>query len=724
MRLRRLLPLGLALLVCAPAEAQTLSDHGVTATVDAGHVTLANGEIGRTWERAAFGSRIAGLTAAGPDFTLTIAGQALPSTDFAVTGVTLAPADKGGVRVTMALASATFPLLTATRTVEAYPGIAGFRTQTTLASPVPLLLSAATIDEVHVGDRALPVIHAFRAGADWRGESDWEGPEYGSLGDAHAGDWRDTRTGERGAVLSAPGEWITTALPDRRTVFSVLERNDFPSSRALYDGESASTRVDFTRDVISLGPLEESGHAENPLDQTAGRGRLITAAGLALPATFTGAGREADDEAWQFHRYLVDQRIDPYPRDVVFNTDGTDDDVISTGAKDDVDLAVVRQIAPVARRLGADVFTLDDGWQAASGDWEPDSPQHPEPRGKFAPRFPDDSFAAVREAIAPMKLGLWMSPMSFNPASETFRAHPEWACAPVGAATGAANLLTPDDGSNEAGLGIWSTGYLDHLEARLREAITEWHVRLFKFDFLVWLDCAGSNDLYEMHDRFLALIDELRADFPGVAFAIDETNDYRLFPFESVVRGPTWFTNGGPGVAQVLHNTWSLSPWVPAQALGQKVLTGAQRNGQPASTAVAATLLNEQMISDDLRDAAWTPQLLDEARTWLDWGKAHREDYLSGVVYPLLADPLDGKHWTALQSWNPETGRGALLAFRQDDPRETVTVALRNVPDGDYELRAAPDDAVVGTFSAAQLRDGIAVAAPSRGARVLTIERR
>jgi alpha-galactosidase len=323
-----------------------------------------------------------------------------------------------------------------------------------------------------------------------------------------------------------------------------------------------------------------------------------------------------------------------------------------------------------------------------------------------------------------MKLGLWMSPMEFNAASDTYKAHPEWACAPLGHALALYSASDPDSSSNEAGLGAWSTAYLAHLEERLRDAIANWHVKLFKFDFLVWLDCAGSNDLYEMHDQFLALIDRLRADFPDVAFSIDETNDYRLFPFESTLRGPTWFTNGGPSVAQVLHNTWTLSPWIPAFSIGQKVLTGAQRNGQPVSTAVAATLLNEQMISDDLRDKAWTPALIDEARTWLDWGKAHRAAYLSGVVYPLLADPLSGKAWTALQSWDPDTGRGALLAFRQDDARDSVAVALRNVGDGDYDVRAAPDDALVGTYSAAQLRDGITVSAPPRGAQVLTITRR
>lgn len=737
MPLRRVLPLVLVLLSAPSAGAETYSDRGVTAEVTPERVTLANALVSRTWTRAAFASTLVDRrgrdhtwSSGQPDFTLAVAGQDVSSADFAADAVTVTPLPRGGLRVVFRLRHAVLAL-TATRTVEVYPGVAGFRTQMTVASPVPLMLSSFTLDEIAAGGSVTPTIHAFRAGADWRGESNWQGPEFGSIGDAHAGDWRDTRSGLAGEPLAAPGEWISAVTGDR-SAFQVLERNDFPSSRARYDGKVATTRVDFTRDILSLGPLEETGHVENPREEEAGRGRLITRDGLALPAAFTGVARGDGDEEWQFHKYLVEHRIDPYPRDVVFNSDATDRNEISTGAKDDMDMAAVRESAPVARALGADVFTLDDGWQAASGDWQPDSPDHRDPRvgdptyqgdkTKLAPRFPDAEFAAVREAIAPMKLGLWMSPLSYHPRSEVYRAHPEWGCTPTGQATGASGLAQPDSGSNEAGLGQWNTNYLPFLEERLREAIVEWQVKLFKFDFLVWLDCPGVNDLYEAHDRFLALIDKLRAEFPDVAFAVDETNDYRLFPFESTLRGPTWFTNGGPTVAQILHNTWNLSPWIPAFALGQKVLTGSQRD-QPVATSVASTLLNEPMITQDVRPSRdpYFSAIAPEARTWFDWGKARRAEYLSGVTYPLLADPLGGKQWTALQNWNPDTRRGALLAFRQDDERGSVPIALRNVPDGSYEVRSAPDDALVGTFTAAQLREGLTVTAPPRGAKVLTI---
>src|SRR3954454_11851645 len=530
---RVLAAFALLLALPATARAETFRDGSVYASVTPAQVVLGNSVAERRWARhglvttALVDKRSHGVvwSAGRRDFALDLAGRTdVGSEQFTVIGARIAPVDRGGLRVTRELSSP-LPGLTATRSAEAYPGIAGFRTQTILHAAAGLALSGATLDEAAVPGAA-PTLHAFRAGADWR-EPDWSGPPV-SVGDPRAGDWRDTHSAGAGEALAGPGEWLAL---DRggRELFMVMERNDLPSSRAEYDGAAAALRIDYARDIVSLGPLEEDGHAENPAPPPApGRARVLAPGeDLALSPAFTGLGADGDDAAWQFHRYLADHRIQPWSRDVIFNSDGVDANRISTGAKDDMDLDTVKAIAPLARRLGADTFVLDDGWHAAGRDPSPDSPEHPEPRGPYPPRFPDATFAAVRDAIAPMKLGLWMSPLSFNPASDTYRSHPDWACAPLGDATAALNALQPDDGSNEAGIGLWGAGALPHIRARLEDAIEHWDVRFFKFDFLVWTDCPAQNDLWGLHDRFVDMIDGLRAKYPDVVFQIDETNDYR-----------------------------------------------------------------------------------------------------------------------------------------------------------------------------------------------------
>jgi Melibiase len=693
------------------------------ASITTDEIVLGNDKVQRSWSRTPFQTtsitdkRAGGREWGGTqrDFSLVIGGQKLGSESFSVEAATVQKT-ASGLRLSMHLVA---PGIRVTRVAQVYSDVAGFKMSTTIESSVPLALAGYSLDEARVGTAVTPTIHAFRAGADWR-EPDWAGPPL-QIGDPHAGTWRNSTSAAAGADLKGAAQWVTVADGDR-SLFMVMERNDFPSSIGSYEGGVVSTEVDFSRDVISLGPLEENGHIENP-SPSPGRHRLVVpGTPYEMESSFIGFGDHAGDEPWQFHKYLVRHRLTAYDMDITFNSNGTDSNVISTGAKDDMNIATVRQAAPIARALGVETFILDDGWQARSGDWQPDSPQFPEPRwdgvpgSKFAPRFPDPDFVAVREAIAPMKLGLWMSPMHFNPNSATYQAHPEWGCKPTGQATAVVNALQPDSSSNEAGIGTWGPDAIPHVERRLRDAIENWKVEYFKFDFLVWLDCAGQGDMHDYHDAFVDMMDRLQDDYPQVTFQIDETNDYRLFPFESVSRGPSWFQNGSPEVNQLLHNLWNLSPYVPTFSLGQHFLGGRAWERYPVDTIMAASLPSHLTFFSDLRSVP--AGVIDQARPWTDFYKARRELFTQ-LLYPLVADPLD-LGWTALQSWDPEKGQGALLVFRQNATEDTHTIALENVPPSrTFKLLSGPSETLVGTFTSQQLTDGIDVTIPNQNGAVV-----
>ena len=397
----------LAIAATLPAAAQaasgSLASGDAYASYDGTRVVLGNGVVERDWSRAPFRTaslidkRDGGKTWSrdSRDFVLEVGGAQIASDNFSVGSVDLARLPRGGVRVTMTLAgSGPAAGITAERVAEAYPGVAGFRTQTTLTSATPLVLSAATLDQAGVG-RVTPVLHAFRAGTDWRDPS-WNGPQLWA-GYSQPGDVRQDVTAPEGGSVEANAEWVD-ARASGRSLFVVMERNDLPSSRAGYDGSTAGVRVDYTKDVLDLGPFEEQIHVENP---SSGGGRTRTlrpGEPFALEAAFVGLATGGADEAWQWHRYLADHRTVPYEHPVTFNSDSVDNNEHSTGSKDDMDFQPVQQIAPIAKRLGVETFILDDGWQARSGDWQPDSPQYPEPRydgspgSKFAPRFPDAEF--------------------------------------------------------------------------------------------------------------------------------------------------------------------------------------------------------------------------------------------------------------------------------------------------------------------------------------------
>jgi hypothetical protein len=135
---------------------------------------------------------------------------------------------------------------------------------------------------------------------------------------------------------------------------------------------------------------------------------------------------------------------------------------------------------------------------------------------------------------------------------------------------------------------------------------------------------------------------------------------------------------------------------------------------------MAAALLSHMTFISDLR--ALPEQVVAQAAPWTDFYKRHRDAFIRGVVYPLLDDPIAGG-WTALQSWDPEAGTGALLAFRQASDEPTRKIALRNVPPGRrFRLVSAPDGALVATASSRRLRRGIEIELPEKdSARVLLI---
>ena len=707
------------------------------ARVGDDEIVLGNALVERRWRRDGFvtlaieDKRDASVAAAeGPDFRLFTGSSPaeITSEAFDVTSVEVEQI-AGGLRATIELSG---PGIDATRVAEVYEGIAGFRTQTTITPLSPLALRGYTLDEAIVGDEVTPTIHAFRAGADWR-EPDWGGPEM-SIGDGHPGTWRDTRTAEPGEDLQGAAQWISTSKTGH-SLFMVMERNDWPSSRAAYTSGSQRLVVDYSADLIIAGPFEESVHAENPrAGEAPGRHRpLLPLRPFTMESAFTGFGSNPDDEPWQFHKFLTGHRLEPYDHEVTFNSNGTDANVRSDGAKDDMVEEVIEEVAPKARALGIETFILDDGWQARSGDWIPDCGTVPggsdtDPRwdgsstSKFRPRYSDCKFERVRELIAPMELGLWMSPMHFHPRSAAYMNHPQWACKPVGDGVGAVSLITPSGGSNDAGLGTWSVhpDLMRHIENRIQIAIDEWGVTYFKFDFLVWLDCAGQNDMWEYKEAFMAMLDSLIDKNPEVTFQIDETNDYRLFPFESVSRSPSWFQNGSPPPDRLLHNLWNLSPYVPAYSLGQHFLGGKQYQDYPVDTLMAASLPGHLTFFSDLRELPG--EVIDRARPWIDFYRAEREHF-SDMTYPLLGDPIE-KKWTALQTWNPDEGTGALLAFRQQAEDATKSIALRNVPAGmTFDLFEGPTGAHVGTVTSEQLSAGIEVTIPSKdGARVLLIQ--
>ena len=162
-------------------------------------------------------------------------------------------------------------------------------------------------------------------------------------------------------------------------------------------------------------------------------------------------------------------------------------------------LPELKQIADRAAALGAERFVLDDGWfgrrdddTSSLGDWVID-----------ARKYPDGLTPLIDHVHGlGMTFGIWFEPEMFNENSDTFRAHPDWLL-------GAADQVR---GRQQLVLNLALPAVQDYLYDRIAAVLRENAIDYIKWDHnrvLPGPDAAQARGTY-------ALLDRLRADFPGV----------------------------------------------------------------------------------------------------------------------------------------------------------------------------------------------------------------
>jgi alpha-galactosidase len=363
----------------------------------------------------------------------------------------------------------------------------------------------------------------------------------------------------------------------------------------------------------------------------------------------------------------------------------------------------LRAQVDIAKELGLETFMIDDQWQGGaggeSGDWQWDADAAD---GDVA-RFPDldrDGQPDFVEYVhaAGLELGLWMSPLEFHTNSQTYKAHPDWACTPVGHLTAQA----PDD----AGLGVWDAtnpAFQEYMAGVVDRLIANYDVRELKFDFMAWVDCP-PHDYLDYEDAFVALVRRMQAKHPDVTFELDETNDQRSWPFESAALGPSWFDNahtheGSTKQSKLLHDIWTAAPWLPPSSIGFGTFDDTLTAPYTVDYLFPMSMLSHITFWTDLRNL--TPEQRAETAWWIAWYKAHRSA-LDGLVYENLdRDPLDGKGWAAFQPWTGK--RGYLFAFRQADGPDEQAIRLHGVSrTRSYTVTNVRTGESLGTFSGAE----------------------
>lgn len=221
------------------------------------------------------------------------------------------------------------------------------------------------------------------------------------------------------------------------------------------------------------------------------------------------------------------------------------------------------QLVDTAAAIGAERFVLDDGWfkgrrddTAGLGDWFVDEAIYPQGLKPLIDRV----------LASGMEFGLWVEPEMVNPASDLFRAHPEWVLGcPPAPQLSFRNQLVLDFGRPEV---------RDHLYARLDALLTEHPIAYLKWDMNRDISHPGGADgaagAHAHVEGLYDVLDRLRAAHPAVEIESCASGGGRA-DFGVLERTDRIWTSDSNDALDRLSIQKGASLFIPAELMGAHV---------------------------------------------------------------------------------------------------------------------------------------------------------
>lgn len=356
-------------------------------------------------------------------------------------------------------------------------------------------------------------------------------------------------------------------------------------------------------------------------------------------------------------------------------------------------LAAIAAIAE--HRLPYDYYWIDAGWYGTStkpcpsvfegewsitGDWRVNRLYHP------------DGLKPISDAAhaAGMKFLLWIEPERAKHGTPTTLAHPEWFLRRTAAPPQPREDVLLDLGNPAA----WQWA-VDTVSGLIAENGIDCYREDFNTDpspFWRQADEPGREGMKEMRfvEGLYSFWDELRRRHPGLLIDNCASGGRRL-ELELLGRSVAlWrsdyncFPGADPDAVQA-HGL-GLHLWLPNQTISPPPAT--EDTYQVRSCYSAGFVLSTRKFGLDggAEGVPW-----DDFRRWLNEAKRLRPLF-AGDFYPLTPGTGDPGAWLAYWLHVPETGEGAVVAFRRAaSPQTAAAFQLRDLPDGIYGIERADD---------------------------------
>lgn len=390
----------------------------------------------------------------------------------------------------------------------------------------------------------------------------------------------------------------------------------------------------------------------------------------------------------------------------------------------------VKQLVPIASRMGLDVFTIDDGWQLAYGSNEDNRTAFPE------------GVDGVRKLLGSehMGLGLWTPLAAVGTQTADYREHPEWACQDTNH-----HPKITSTASGPQGLMCLGSPYRNMALQRLNDLIERYHPRYIKVDLTTVFNAYGEQPgchapghyhrtwaeslerIYEgleyigrrLHEQHPEVVVDYTFELWGEKHLIDaallQCADVDWLSNVSDARP----TDAGTTQARMLLYQRALS--IPSETM---LIGNLRAATPPIEERFGVAIGSGPVLLGDLRDLSATDQ-----QWWgeqVRWFRQLRERAsLLDSFFPLGAwqqpgtGPWDG---FARLSRNSD---GILVLFRNENDTTQAIVRVVAPPNALYGVRSVLDRRSLGNITAQQLDSGWTAPLDSKhGVTVLELRRK
>ena len=382
-----------------------------------------------------------------------------------------------------------------------------------------------------------------------------------------------------------------------------------------------------------------------------------------------------------------------------------------------IDGTTVAQLAPAAKAMGIDIFTIDDGWQTDYGANAVDTTHFP------------GGMKAIQSTLDGngLALGLWVPLAAISTATPDYKDHPEWACRDEHGAPKSTGTA-----SGKQAVMCLGSGYREVALKRLRQLIIDYHPAYIKVDLTTVFNTYGeapgcyapdhyhrdwAESLTRIYEGLEYIGQQLYQDHPEVL--VDYTFElwgekHLIDPALLASADLDWLSNiadkdpdfGGPLQARTLLYQRALS--IPGETM---LIGNLQAQTAPIEERFAAAIGSGPLFLGDLR------QLPNSDRQWygskVQWFKElRRHASLSDSFFPLGNWRQPGAQaWDGFARLSRDSD-GVIVLFKNQSNAVSATIQFPAPPGATYAARSVISGTSLGQVTATQLTQSFSVRFP------------